>query len=214
MNDSLFLTKIEIDHETAFKAGLRDSYHWHQKVWQAFPGRDGTHRDFLTRLDVIDDHFRLLILSPSPAERPGWCPEPAWDSKPVGDSFLRHPAYGFSLVANPAKKVRSKADGTVTKNGRRVPLTKREDLIAWLERKGQAAGFTIDTSSLLTTSRPREYFIKKGQAGLHSATEFRGVLSVTDHNAFVESFAKGIGPAKAFGFGMLCLSPIPDSTNS
>ncbi|MCB1098673.1 MAG: type I-E CRISPR-associated protein Cas6/Cse3/CasE [Verrucomicrobiae bacterium] len=208
MSEPLYLTKVEIDHETAFKAGLRDSYHWHQKVWQAFPGRDGASRDFLTRLDVIDDHFRLLILSPIAAHRPNWCPEAAWESKAVGDDFFQHSAYGFSLIANPTKKVRSRADGTLTKNGRRVPLTTREDLIAWLERKGEAGGFTVDTAKLRANPRPREYFIKKGQAGLHSATEFRGTLTVNDHAAFLNSFANGIGPAKAFGFGMLCLSPL------
>lgn len=202
-----YLTKIEIEHETAFKAGLRDSYSWHQKIWQAFPGRDGAARDFLTRLDEIDGGLRLLLLSETESVRPSWCPEPAWQSKLIGASFFEHQSYRFSLLANPTKKVRSAPDGTILKNSRRVPLAKREDLIDWMIRKGQHHGFTCDAQTLRTIPRPHQAFIKKGKAGLHSATEFVGHLTVTDSVAFQQAALQGIGSAKAFGFGMLCLSP-------
>lgn len=205
-----FLTKIEIDHETAYKAGLRDSYAWHQKTWQAFPGRDGEARDFLTRLDETDHGFRLLVLSACEAARPGWCPEPSWQSKAVPDAFFQHRAFRFSLLANPTKKVRSDKMGQLLKNSRRVPLSRREDLLDWLARKAKDAGFTFDPASTRTVPRPRQSFVKKGQAGLHSATEFVGLLQVTDAALFKKAAIAGIGPAKAFGFGMLCLSPMAD----
>jgi len=200
-----YLTKIEIDHEAAFKTGLRDSYTWHQKIWEAFPGRNGQARDFLTRLDEIDGGLRLLVLSSEAAHRPDWCPEPSWHSKAVGESFFSHPSYQFSLVANPTKKVKSENN---PKNGRRVPLVKREDLLNWLKRKGEQHGFTIDLESTRTVPRPRQSFIKKGTAGLHTATEFSGTLSVTNLESFRHAAQHGIGSAKAFGFGMLCLIPL------
>lgn len=211
-----FLTKVEIDHETAFKAGLRDSYGWHQKIWKAFPGRDGGARDFLTRLDIIDGGFRLLLLSKAEPVRPDWCPEPAWQSKPVPASFFQHPAYRFSLLANPTRKVRSSPDGELLKNSRRVPLVQREALLGWLERKGQQHGFAVDPGNVRTVPRPRRAFIKKGAAGLHAATDFIGVLHVTDREAFRLAALGGVGPAKAFGFGMLCLAPLqsPDNNRS
>ena len=202
------LTKVEIDHETAFKAGLRDSYSWHQKTWQAFPDRDGQSRDFLTRLDEIDGGFRLLLLSATPPSRPDWCPEPAWQSKAVADAFFTHPTYRFSLVANPTKKVKSDRHGNLLKNSRRVPLVQREALLDWLQRKADHHGFTIDPASTRTAPRPRQPFIKKGAAGLHAATEFSGTLQVTDAEKFRLAALLGIGPAKAFGFGLLCLSPL------
>jgi len=206
-----FLTKIEIDHETAFKTGLRDSYDWHQKIWQAFPGRDGQFRDFLTRLDEIDGGLRLLLLSPTQPVRPDWCPAPVWDSKAVADSFLSHSAYRFSLLANPTKKIKSNKEGVLLKNSRRVPLVKREDLLDWLKRKGEQHGFTFDPGTTRTVPRPRQSFIKKGQAGLHAATEFVGELQVTNPDLFKQAALSGIGSAKAFGFGMLCLSPLKDN---
>ena len=202
-----YLAKIEIDHETAYKAGLRDSYAWHQKSWLAFPGRDGEGRDFLTRLDEIDGGFRLLLLSATSPIRPEWCPEPSWECKEIAAAFFSHATYRFSLMANPTKKVRSAADGRLLKNSRRVALSKREDLLDWLRRKGEAGGFTFEAEKTRTIPRPRQAFLKKGQAGLHTATEFVGLLTVTDAAAFQKAATQGIGPAKAFGFGMLCLSP-------
>lgn len=203
-----FLTKIEIDHETAYKAGLRDSYAWHQKTWQAFPGRDGAARDFLTRLDDSDQGFRLLILSACEPVRPDWCPESSWQSKRVPEAFFQHRAYRFSLLANPTKKIRSDKTGKLLKNSRRVPLNRREELLDWLARKAKDAGFTFDPASTRTVPRPRQSFVKKGRAGLHSATEFVGLLNVADPSLFKKAAVTGIGSAKAFGFGMLCLSPV------
>jgi CRISPR system Cascade subunit CasE len=212
--NAAFLTKVEIDHETAYEAGLRDSYAWHKKVWEMFPGRGDQTRDFLTRLDGIDGGFRLLVVSATQPAKPNWCPEPAWHSKPLTESFLEHSRFRFSLIANPTRKLRSESN---PKNGRRVPITHREDrevegktqpgLLSWLRRKGEQHGFSFEESTMRTIPKPRQWFLKKGAAGVHSATEFVGILSVTDPAQFRAAVAQGVGSAKAFGFGMLCLSP-------
>lgn len=209
-----FLTKVEIDHETAYIAGLRDSYAWHKRVWEMFPGRGDQSRDFLTRLDGIDGGFRLLVVSSTEPVRPNWCPEPAWHSKPLPAAFLEHTRFRFSLIANPTRKVKSE---TNAKNGRRVPITHREDceidgkpqsgLLSWLRRKGEQHGFSFDDATVRTLPKPRQWFLKKGAAGVHTATEFVGNLTVTDPAKFRAAVAQGVGSAKAFGFGMLCLSP-------
>ena len=46
----------------------------------------------------------------------------------------------------------------------------------------------------------------KGQR-LRSA-RFDGILEVTDPAAFAATIAAGIGPAKAFGFGLLSVAPV------
>jgi CRISPR system Cascade subunit CasE len=209
-----FLTKVEIDHETAFMAGLHDSYAWHKRIWEMFPGRGDQSRDFLTRLDGIEGGFRLLVISATKPARPNWCPEPSWHSKPLPDVFLEHTKFRFSLIANPTRKVKSE---TNAKNGRRVPITHREDreiegknqpgLLSWLRRKGEQHGFSFDDSTVRTIPKPRQWFLKKGAAGVHTATEFVGNLTVTDPAKFRAAVAKGVGSAKAFGFGMLCISP-------
>jgi CRISPR system Cascade subunit CasE len=211
---SHYLTKIEIDYETAYKAGLRDAYAWHQWAWLAFPNCPENTRDFLTRLDECGNGFRFLIQSASEPQRPANCPLDAWQTKAIPDSFFSHSQYRFSLLANPTRKLASPRDSAgKRRNAKRVALSKREDLIAWMERKGVQHGFQIDLANLQTTPRQRQIFVKKStadsqrHAGLHTSTEFVGILKITDAELFLQAVHSGIGSAKAFGFGMLCLSP-------
>lgn len=206
-----YLTQVTLDFATAARLRLRDSYDWHRAVWKAFPGRDGERRDFLTRLDQRREGFRLLIVSPLQPVRPDWCPADAesWKTKPIPETYFTRRRYAFQLCGNPTKKVsKERSDGSLTKNGRRVPLGKREELVEWIKRKGDQGGFAVDEAALRTFPRGREYFEKKGQAGLHSAVEFEGALTVTDPAKFHETFAFGIGSAKAFGFGLLVIAPV------
>jgi CRISPR system Cascade subunit CasE len=180
-------------------------------VWKAFPGRDGQRRDFLTRLDRRRDGFRLLIVSPTEPARPDWCPpdSESWKTKPIPRSYFARSRYAFQVCANPTKKVsKERADGSLTKNGRRVPMRTRKELVAWINRKGEQGAFTVDEATLRTYSRGRDYFEKKGMRGLHSAIEYQGVLTVTDPSRFHETFTRGIGSAKAFGFGLLVIAPL------
>lgn len=207
----LHLTQLHVAYEQAARIlRIRDSYDWHQHLWQAFPCRDGAARDFLVRIDEKEDSYRVLILSRTPATRPSWCPSDNFATKPVPDAFFGHSAYAFSLLANPTRKVRSDASGERTKNGRRVPLTTREDLLAWLGRKATASGFSFEPDATQTVPRGREYFHKDKPRihGLHAAVEFRGQLRITNPVAFRAAVAAGIGSAKAFGFGLLVLAPL------
>lgn len=208
--DTLHLTQILVSYEDAVRLlRIRDTYDWHQRVWQAFGGRDGATRDFLVRVDRKEEAYRVLILSRSVPSKPDWCPTDCFGTKIIPDHYFAHTHYRFSLLANPTKKIRTNnADGSRKKNGRRVPLTRREDLIVWLERKAAGGGFTVDSGTLRTVPRGREYFHKSDTHGLHNAIEFQGTLTVSDASLFRATVAAGIGSAKAFGFGLLVLAPL------
>lgn len=202
-----YLTQAMVDARSAQRYRLNDSYAWHKAVWDAFPGQPDRKRDHLTRLDRIRDEFRLLILSPDPPVRPSWSDD--WQTKEISPSYFHAKRYHFQLCANPTKKVASVlADGSLRKNGRRVPLTRREDLVVWMERKAEQSGFAVGAASLHAVPRGREYFLKQGRLGLHNAIEFQGMLVVLDREQFYEAFRQGIGSAKAFGFGLLMPVPI------
>lgn len=206
-----YLTQVLIDCATARRLRLwkLDSYAWHQAVWKAFPGRDGQQRDFLTRLDERGGGFRLLIVSPQIPTRPDWCPSEAWQTKPIPERYFSRRRYVFELRANPTKKVAKLGpDGQPTKNGQRVPLRKREELVAWIKHKGEQGGFEIETDRLRTIPYGPERFQKNGSHGTHTAVEFQGVLTVTDPQKFHGTFTCGVGSAKAFGFGLLVIAPI------
>lgn len=229
---ALYLTRARIPYETAAirvsadgRLAFADPYAWHQRAWDCFPGQAEAKRDFLTRIDAKDRHLQFLLLSPSIPTRPDWCPSDEWATKRIDeDAYFSHPKYRFALLANPTRKVRSNEAGELLKNSRRVPVIHREDresshgeiqpgLVSWLARQGDAAGFTFDPSSLRTITRPRQTFIRppkngdrRHQGTLH-AVDFEGILTVADPEKLRAAFSAGIGSAKAFGFGMLCLSP-------
>ncbi len=210
---TLHLAQILVSYEDAVRLlRIRDTYDWHQRVWQAFGGRDGQARDFLIRVDRKEEAFRVLILSQTVPERPDWCPMDCFGTKIIPDSYFARTHYRFSLLANPTKKVRvDNADGTRKKNGRRVPITQREDLVAWLQRKAGEGGFQINPDSLRIIPRGREFFHKDGTShGTHAAVEFQGELTVNDTRQFRMTVASGIGSAKAFGFGLLVIAPLFD----
>ena len=212
-----WLTQLNLDHAAVARRHLRDNYDWHQAAWECFPGRPTDARDFLTRLDESPEGFRLLIVSPQPPIRPEWCPAPAWQSREIPPDYFERSRYAFQLRANPTKKVVNPAkpkaigpDGRINrnKNARRVPLRQPADLEAWLQRKADAGGFTVEADSLQIVPEGQDHFNRERQHGVHASVEFRGTLTVTDPAKFHDAFTRGLGSAKAFGFGLLVIAPL------
>jgi len=224
-----WLAQLEIDDETARKQAIMDSYDWHQKLWECFPREPDTKRDFLTRVDQMYGAFRLWILARRKPVRPDWCPDEGFALKEIAPSFLSHRFYAFDLKANPVKtQVQRGTNGLPLvrpdgkrKSGKRVPIVSKDELRAWLARKGEArrrdqnTGNNIPGGFRIVEGKPLEispmvesYFRKKGQAAYHSSVQFRGTLEVTDPERFIETYQAGIGCAKSFGFGLLLLAPI------
>lgn len=210
MNAPLYLTQILVPYEDAVRLlKIRDSYDWHQRIWQAFAQRDGAKRDFLIRVDQKEEAYRVLILSPTQPSKPTWCPTECFGTKEIPANYFSHKTYRFSLLANPTIKMRvDNPDGSRKKNGRRVPITRREDLVRWLHRKAGAAGFSFEPETLRTIPRGRAFFRKERTQGTHTAVEFQGTLTVEDPSLFLDAVRQGIGSAKAFGFGLLALTPV------
>lgn len=187
-----------------------DNYALHKAAWDCFPGRPDAARDFLLRLDWLTEGCRLYVLSGSEPVRPDWCPAAGWGVKEIAPSFLRHDAYAFDLLANPTRKVTALRDGKPTKNGKRLALVHEDEQRRWLEAKAEQHGFRLDeTAPLAIDEIGPQFFVRKAKNGVHLGVRFRGLLRVTDRERFTLAFHKGIGSAKAFGFGMLLLQPLP-----
>lgn len=117
----------------------------------------------------------------------------------------------FRLLANATRKIRSE-----NPNGRRVPLRKEEAAVAWLRRKAEAAGFEL--TELSSVQNLTDVRVLGGSAfrveGRHPAGRitlegvlFEGRLRVVDAERFRQALVTGIGPAKAYGFGLLSVGP-------
>jgi CRISPR system Cascade subunit CasE len=199
-----YLSQVIVHKGEAARLQLQDTYAWHRQLWRAFPGRDGEPRDFLFRVDDRHETSRVLLLSVEPPVVPDWG---SWEVKRVTDSFLSQDRYRFQVRANPTvKRVVRDTAGDRKKNGRRTGIYDPEGLRAWIDRKALEAGIEIlDCSAGPAIS---SFFVKEGRRGKHIAVDFQGALRVKDRAAFEKTFYTGIGPAKAFGFGLLMLQPV------
>ena len=133
----------------------------------------------------------------------------------------------FRLRANPTKRIAKHDDAM---KGKRVELTREEDQIAWLIQKGRErekdmpGGFDLLVKRVNDVSggelliprvnvrcegkkKGRKRDAVSGHATTHFAVVFEGLLRVTDANAFLETLARGVGSAKAYGFGLLSIAP-------
>ena len=126
----------------------------------------------------------------------------------------------FRLLANPTRRLsRNSPDAKEESIGKRVPVPPTQ-LFEWLARKGESGGFSIQKES--TTVQPaydyfrkpdKEHEEKSGDEGRDQksclrSVRFDGVLEVTDGSCFRNTLVRGIGPAKAFGFGLLSIAPV------
>lgn len=224
-----WLTRIYISEKTVYEQNIVDSYQWHQRLWECFPGMPHEKRDFLTRIDQVRGGTRLWILSKKLPTKPIWCHEKDFAVKEIAPSFFSHKYYAFDVRANPVKTVSLRDEkGMIVlhankkrTSGKRVPLVKETELRRWIIQKGVVrcrdkdtgedipGGYRLVEGKPLDISRMVEhYFQKKGHAAYHGGVQFRGILEVTDKERFIETYHAGIGSAKSFGFGLFLLAPV------
>lgn len=135
--------------------------------------------------------------------------------------------YAFRLTANPVRAARSRRDreeADATGNGRskRRGCVTIEQQVAWLTNRASKLGFDIASSSAIDVAtgepapdvrvirRESRSFRKKGMSDRVTlrVVTYEGRLQVTDRDALAEALASGIGPAKAYGCGLMTLAPI------
>ncbi len=212
----LYLSEIKVCGPEAAKLMPRDGYGWHKVLWRFFPQREA--REFLYRVDAVEQALRLYVLSSIPIQVPDGMAPGICRSREIPESFLSHTNYRFQLRANPTKRLASDArTGQRLEKGPRIPITGEAELAAWLRRKGEQGGFSIPGLEhwpegdipLRITPEKRNEFRKPGlDKAHHSSVQFSGILHVDNATQFRQCFEKGIGSAKSFGFGLLLLQPI------
>lgn len=134
----------------------------------------------------------------------------------VLDQLRKDQVLAFRLQANPTRKI----DTRSRSNGRRVELYREEDQQQWLRRKGEHAGFRVLAVRAapavldvrIATSR-KQYGWRADGTGdrrrlTFGAVLFEGRLQITDFLAFRQAVERGIGPGKAYGFGLLSVAPV------
>jgi len=228
----MYLSRLLLDPQSrAVRRDLADCQELHRTIMSAFPQTqkpDESARErfgVLHRLEVERRQNRLILYVQSREEpdwshlAPGYLEEnPNLENpacKPVGEKYrgLKTGAvFAFRLQANPTRKVdkKNQKDGQRW-HGKRVELRREEEQLAWLRRKGEQGGFDLLGVRVMGQVKEQGRRQRPGSSGSHlilAAVVFEGHLRITDADTFYDqSLARGIGPGKAYGLGLLSLAP-------
>ena len=178
--------------------GLKDRYSIHKAVYSLFPKEDNDERDFLfVEKDGDWNERNILIISRRAPALPAFG---EIQTKEIPQTFLQWDCYGFEITLNPTKRDNS--------TGKITAVRGKEQLSKWFFDKAPSLGFSVDAAGLQISNEGVVRFNKNGSECTYNTATFIGKLKVTDRNQFINSFEKGIGRAKGFGFGLLQLLPL------
>lgn len=199
----MHLARLTLDlRNAAARRDLADAYDMHRSLVRAFVS-DANQRPprFLWRVEPESIWREPVVLVQSSIE-PDW-------SAFTADGYLKRPPEGKTLdpqtliETDRLYRFRLFANPTITQKGKRYGLHAEEQQTAWLERKAVKCGFVVETA-LVTSS---DVVHLRGDDICLQQACFEGVLRAKDANALQNALEQGIGSAKAFGFGLLSLSP-------
>lgn len=185
---------------------VTDTYSLHRVVYSLFEnvrtGEEGELSGRSSGLIFVDKGAfkgwrRLLMVSDREPLQPEFGTLRWHELKP---SFLGWLHYRFECVLNPVRKD--------AKSGRREPIRGREAVAQWFRKKAPSCGFSLDENSLQVADISVDSFQKDDRRVTLSKARLSGLLTVTDRVLFTHSVAHGIGHGKAFGCGLLQISPL------
>lgn len=153
------------------------------------------------------------------------------ETKPYAPQLRTGQTLSFRLLCQPS--MRKSGQFGLKANGKRKPGPRRtcatdEQRFAWLKRKSQESGFVVEFVgvTLLEWRNTKPIQLQRGVvAETHEqarqrafnpahrlmAVRFDGSLVVVDPDKLLAALHRGIGPAKAFGFGLLSIAPASSS---
>ncbi len=205
----IYLSQLILNPASRMVQSERENpYEMHRTLLRGFVGKR-EEANVLHRLETnrYSGVMTLLVQSTVP---PDWRPlaqigqgqyllaSPVW--KAVDLDLPNGRTLHFRLVANPARR---RSSGKGNKPGPRCALYKEEDQCAWLYKKAEQHGFCLLD---LQISHAHKQTDRKRDLALHTV-QFDGRLQITDAEKFMTAVHIGIGPAKAFGCGLLSLAP-------
>lgn len=209
-NMSIIASVLNLSRKDIGELKITDPYSIHRVVFSLFEDvrseadKDAGVSSGILFADMGGDHQsrRVLLLSNRFPATSVEGQHGVVNSKVLGDEFLSHSAYNFSIIINPTRK------SSETK--KLVPIKGRDQIGAWFcERAPASWGFLVNPESVRVNNIDVLSFKSKtGQPITLAQAHIQGELQVTDPVAFRKSFTQGIGRGRAFGCGLLQIVPI------
>lgn len=207
------LARILVPEEPGRRLGAA-----HSLVWALFADGPERRRDFLWR--EMRPGELLILAARMPAD-----PHNLFDleCKPFAPVLQPGQRLRFDLRANPVIAVPDpqkpgrrgeRSDIVMHKLFRIAPGARadareaavRDAGASWLARKGEAAGFAIDSDRLYIDRYERVRIPRDGACAIvFSTLTFQGVLTVLEPARFLVNVMRGFGAAKAFGCGLMLI---------
>lgn len=202
----MYLTRLRLEPRSAqARRDLSDAYQMHKSLARAFSADEASKPErFLWRLETMGSDWSnpvVLVQSNCPADwsplevRPQYLKQPAETKTVAPEKLIQAQAdYRFRLLANP----------TVTRDGKRYGLVSEDEQLAWLARQGEKHGFDLKTAWVSSSDIAK---MRKTSMSMQvQRAWFEGVLQVRQSELLIQALAAGMGPAKAFGCGLLSLA--------
>jgi CRISPR system Cascade subunit CasE len=206
----MYLSKLVLnERQTSVHRDLGNAHKLHQRIMQGFPDEQGDNPRQAWNILYRQEPDSLVVLVQS-AIAPDWSRLPLnyllekesdwkevrWDASQFATGNL----YQFRLKANPSKRDKE--------TGKLLGMFRREDQLAWIERKASQHGFQSLGVDVIPV--PNLFGVKAQGTEpirIHSVI-FQGFLQVTDPVQFIRSIEEGIGRGRSYGCGLLSIAKI------
>lgn len=228
---TLYLSRARLCPDAFSREGfariIRDDALGHHAVWTMFGNEPRGSRPFLYRQETTGANPSFLVLSTREPDNP----QGLWniETKPFTPSLTQGTRLQFAVRVNPTlRRARRETDGGASD----APVGKRVDVVmdakhkarlagervderglietttfAWLSKRAGVAGFRVEPDGFAAVGYRQHRVPRKGRTppATFSTVDLSGTLVVEDPARLVEAIARGIGPEKAFGCGLLLI---------
>lgn len=214
---NLYLSRIELNlADRAARRDLADIGQLHRTLMSLYDHHaDETdaraHINLLYRIESGRTGVRIICQATQTPDlsrlTPGYARAAQFKDVTALTEVTAHPAetrYRYRLDAYPSASINFPNLGIRVN---RKPVTHAEERIAWLERRAPRHGFQLDQPPSVDRLERRQDRSKPQPAVIIPA-RFEGLLHVTDPALFTTALIHGIGPAKAYGCGLLTLARV------
>lgn len=202
----MFLTRLTLDPRSRdARRDLSDPYEMHRTLTRAFAAAAETKPPrFLWRLEPTGNSWAHPVILVQSTAKPDWNDNNFLPNYLSRVAEIKEVSYETMIVENRRFRFRLLANPTVTRKGKRYGLAGESEQLAWFARQGEKHGFEIEAvivsaSDVLDSSREGRHIIIQ-------RVRFEGVIRSHNAKSLKQAVVGGIGPAKAFGCGLLSLA--------
>ncbi len=229
----MWLARLMLDlRSRAVRRDLSDCQQLHRTLLSAFPSvqvaeprraigllyrleQAGTGNPVLLVQSLLKPDWSRLPADYCLSARPGARNAATKPVTHVLDNVQAGSQFRFRLVANPTRRIaRDVPVGGTRAPSTRVELRSEKQWNAWLLRQGETHGFRLKKLTavpgllnLIGLPAGRLQGKRNRDRITVFAVRFEGVLEVADAERFCAALRSGIGPAKAYGCGLLSIGP-------